>query len=134
MRRIYFAAIHKDPDSDYTAIFPGVPGVITAGSTPEELDAMVREALQAHLDMARDYGDPIPSPLSLEEAKAHEDGLGAEFYLAVAVQVESGKAHRLNISMPQDLIEEVDLYSKRRGLSRSAFLAQAARQAMQRGA
>jgi predicted RNase H-like HicB family nuclease len=130
MRRVYFAAIHKDLDSDYTALFPGVPGCITAGSTVEELEAMAREALQGHLDVSRDFGDSIPAPLTLEAAKAHQDSKGAEFFLAVAVQVESGKASRLNITMPVDLVEEVDAYSKRRGLSRSAFLAQAARQVM----
>ena len=130
MRRVYFAAIHKDQKSDYTAIFPGVPGCITAGDTVEEVEAMAREVLQGHLDVSRDFGDAIPTPLSLDAAKAHEDAKGAEFFLAVAVQVESGKATRLNITMPEDLVEEVDAYSKRRGLSRSAFLAQAVRQAM----
>lgn len=130
MRRVYFAAIHKDSKSDYTALFPGIPGCITAGSTVEELEAMAREALQGHLEVSRDYGDTIPVPLTLEAAKAHKDAKGAEFFLAVSVQVESGKATRLNITMPEDLVEEVDAYSRRRGMSRSAFLAQAARQVM----
>jgi hypothetical protein len=61
-------------------------------------------------------------------ATAHEDAKGAAFLLAVAVEVESGRATHLNITMPEDLVAEVDAYSKRRGLSRSAFLARAARQ------
>jgi predicted RNase H-like HicB family nuclease len=130
MRRVYFAAIHKDTKSDYTALFPGVPGCITAGSTVEELEAMAREALQGHLNVTRDFGEPIPAPLDLKAAKAHEDAKGAAFILAVAVEVESGKASRLNITMPEDLVAEVDAYAKRRGLTRSAFLARAARQAM----
>lgn len=130
MRRVYFAAIHKDSSSDYTALFPGVPGCITAADTLEELDAMAREALQGHLDVSRDYGDPIPAPLDLAAVKAHKDAKGAEFFIAVTVQVEGGKAARLNITMPEELVEEVDAYSKRRGLTRSAFLARAARQAM----
>ena len=109
MRRVYFAAIHKDPKSDYTALFPGIPGCITAGSTVEEIEAMAREALQGHLDVSRDFGDAIPAPLDLEAAKAHEDAKGAAFFLAVAVLVESGKAARLNITMPEELVEEVRL-------------------------
>jgi len=130
MRRVYLAAIHKDAKSDYTALFPGVPGCITAGSTVEELEAMAREALQGHLNVTRDFGDPVPDPLDLDAAMAHEDAKGAAFLLAVAVEVESGRATHLNITMPEDLVAEVDAYSKRRGLSRSAFLAKAARQAM----
>ena len=130
MRHLYFAAIHKDSRSDYTALFPGVPGCITAGSTVEEVEAMAREALQGHLDVCRDYGDPTPAPLDLKAAKAHKDAKGAEFFLGIPVEKESGKAARLNITMPEDLVAEVDAYTKRRGLTRSAFLAKAARQAM----
>jgi predicted RNase H-like HicB family nuclease len=130
LRRVYFAAVHKDDSSDFTALFPGVPGCITAGGTVEELEAMAREALQGHLDVSRDFGDPVPVPLTLDAVKAHEDAQGSEFVLAVAVEVESGKAARLNITMPEELVAEVDTYAKRRGLSRSAFLAKAARQAM----
>ena len=88
MRRVYFAAIHKDAESDFTALFPGLPGLITAGTTMEELEAMAREALQGHLDVLRDFGDAIPAPLSLAAAKAHEDADGAEFFLAVPAQLK----------------------------------------------
>ena len=108
MRRVYFAAIHKDPKSDYTALFPGVPGCITAADSLEDLDAMAREAIQGHLDVSRDYGDPIPVPLDLATVKAHKDAKGAEFFIAVTVHVEGGKAARLNITMPEDLVDEVE--------------------------
>ena len=130
MRRIYIAAIHKDQDSDFTALFPGVPGCITAGSTMEELEAMAREALQGHLEVLRDLGDPVPAPLAIEEARAHEDGRGASFYLAVPVYLETGRVVRLNITMPSSLVDQVDRFAKANHLSRSAFLAQAARRAM----
>ena len=130
MRRIYLAAIHKDEDSDFTALFPGVPGCITAGSSMEELEAMTREALQGHLEVLRDSGDPVPEPLDISAAKAHEDGKGAAFFLAVPVYLETGKTVRLNITMPSSLMDQVDRFAKSNRLSRSAFLAQAARKAM----
>jgi len=130
MRRVYIAAIHKDEDSDFTAIFPGVPGCITAGSTMEELEAMTREALQGHLEVLRDSGQPVPEALDIAAAKAHEDGIGASFFLAVPVYMETGKIVRLNITMPSSLVDQVDRYAKANRLSRSAFLAQAARRAM----
>jgi metal-responsive CopG/Arc/MetJ family transcriptional regulator len=37
---------------------------------------------------------------------------------------------RLNISLPQSLVSEIDDYAKAHGATRSGFLAQAARQAM----
>ena len=130
MRRVYIAAIHKDADSDFTALFPGVPGCITAGSTMEELEAMAREALQGHLEVLRDSGDPVPDPLPIEAARSHEDGQGASFFLAVPVYLETGKVVRLNITMPSSLVDQVDRFARANRLSRSAFLAQAARKAM----
>jgi predicted RNase H-like HicB family nuclease len=86
--RTYYAAVHKDPDSDYGACFPGVPGCITSGSTMDELAAMGREALQGHLEVTREYGEEIPEPLSLEEVKRHEDAKGAIGFLEVQVEAE----------------------------------------------
>ena len=130
MRRVYLAAIHKDDGSDFTALFPGVPGCITAGSTLEEVETMAREALQGHLEVLRDSGDPVPEPLAIDAVRAHEDGQGASFFLAVPVYLETGKVVRLNITMPSTLVDQVDRFAKANRLTRSAFLAQAARKAM----
>ena len=128
--RVYFAAVHKDKQSDFTALFPGVPGCITAGSTMEELAEMVQEALRGHLEVVRDFGGQIPAPFTLDEARAHENGQGAECFLAVPVEVEEGKSVRLNITLPEGLLHNLDIFARHRGLSRSAFLAKAARLAM----
>ena len=128
--KVYFAAVHKDEASDYTALFPGVPGCITAAASLEELAEMAQEALRGHLEVTRDFGDSLPEPLNLEQAKGHEDGLGAEFFMAIPVDVEAGRAVRLNITLPEGLLHGIDDYARRRGLTRSAFLAKAARQAM----
>jgi metal-responsive CopG/Arc/MetJ family transcriptional regulator len=37
---------------------------------------------------------------------------------------------RLNISLPANLVQQIDAYAHRHGATRSGFLAQAARQAM----
>jgi len=131
MRCVYFSAIHKDKKSDYTALFPGVPGCITAGGTVDEVATMAREALQSHLDVSRDCGDLIHAPLSFERVQAHKDAKGAAFFLGVSVKVESEKSTCITVTMPESLIEELDAHAKRRGLDRSAFLAQAVRMAMQ---
>ena len=128
--KVYFAAVHKDEASDYTALFPGVPGCITAGASLEELAEMAQEALRGHLEVSRDFGDTLPEPLTLAQAKNHEDGAGAEFFLAIPVDVETGRSLRLNITLPEGLVHGMDDYARRRGMSRSAFIAKAARQAM----
>jgi hypothetical protein len=40
------------------------------------------------------------------------------------------KSVRVNITMPADVLEEIDRYAEREGFTRSGFLAQAAKKAM----
>jgi hypothetical protein len=70
----------------------------------------------------------------LDDACNHEDGQGAVCFIAVQVDVDEGPAFRVNITIPMGLLRSLDDYAKRRGVSRSAFLAMAARNSMQRGA
>lgn len=126
----YIAIIHKDAESDYGVSFPDFPGCITAGSTVDEAKALAQEALEGHISVGVEYGDPIPEPMSLEDAMAHEFAEGALAFFVVGIPEATSKAVRLNISLPGSLVDEVDRYAKGHGMSRSAFLAKAARQAM----
>jgi len=133
--RTYIAAIHKDANEDEFAIlFPGVPGCASQAATLDEAPGVALEALQGHLEVSRDYGDALPDPLPLNDAMAHEDGRGAVCYIAVPVDVDEGKAIRVNVTFTEGLLHSMDDYAKRRGISRSAFLAKAVRAEMRREA
>ncbi|EAQ34448.1 hypothetical protein NB311A_11922 [Nitrobacter sp. Nb-311A] len=127
--RQYIALIHKDPDSDYGVSFPDLPGVATAGSTLDEARAMAVEALALHLEGMAEDGEDIPAPSSMEEIMKD-----AENKKAVAVLIEAPaapiKTVRVNVTLPADALEEIDRYAESHGLTRSGFLAQAARKAM----
>jgi len=43
---------------------PDRPGCTSAGDTLDECLAAVREAIEGHLEVMREYGDPIPEPTS----------------------------------------------------------------------
>jgi hypothetical protein len=60
----------------------------------------------------------------------HEDGNGAVCYIAVPVDVDEGKAVRVNVTFTEGLLHSMDDFAKHRGVTRSAFLAKAVRQAM----
>lgn len=122
----YIAIVHKDPDSDFGVSFPDFPGCVTAGSTLEEAYFMAAEALFGHVSVMRDYGETLPEPSSLDAAKAHEDAEGAVLFLAVDVDLDA-KPKRINVSLPSDLIERIDKVASARGMTRSGFLATAAR-------
>lgn len=127
--RQYIALIYKDPDSDYGVSFPDLPGVATAGSTLDEARAMAVEALTLHLEGMVEDGEDIPAPSSMEEIMKD-----AENKKAVAVLIEAPaapiKTVRVNVTLPADALEEIDRYAESHGLTRSGFLAQAARKAM----
>ncbi|WP_426527358.1 type II toxin-antitoxin system HicB family antitoxin [Bradyrhizobium sp. McL0615] len=65
--RQYIAVIHKEPDSDYGISFPDIPGVISAGSTPDEARDIGAEVLAFHLEGLAADGVGPPEPSSLEE-------------------------------------------------------------------
>lgn len=127
--RHYIALIHKDAESDYGVSFPDLPGCISAGSSLDEARAMAVEALALHVSGLVDDGEAVPEPSSLEEVMANienQDGVAVLVTLADA----QPKAVRVNITLPEPELAEIDAFAERRGLTRSGFLLKAARQAM----
>jgi predicted RNase H-like HicB family nuclease len=129
--RHYIALIHKDADSDYGVSFPDLPGVVSAGVDLDEARLMAAEALALHLEGMAAEGEAAPEPSSLEAVMSdpvNRDGV------AVLVPVADGppKAVRVNITLAEDVLGEIDAYAEQHGLTRSGFLANAARRAMSR--
>ena len=125
----YIALIHKDPDSDYSVSFPDFPGVITAGSTLDEARDMATEALAFHLEGMAEDGEAVSEPSSLEAVMATAEHRDAVAVLITAPDAEV-KSVRVNITLPADVLSEIDRYAEREGFTRSGFLAQAAKKAM----
>ncbi len=48
--------------TSYRAYLPDLPGCIAAGDTYEGTETLIREAVVLHLELMREYGDPIPEP------------------------------------------------------------------------
>lgn len=128
--RNYIALIHKDLDSDYGVSFPDFPGVITAGTDLDDARRMAQEALEFHVEGMIADGEAIPEPSSLEAVMAvHENRDGVA--VLIPLKTTARKAVRLNITLPEDVLEKIDAYAEAHGLTRSGFLAQAAKRQMQ---
>ena len=115
--------------SDYGVSFPDLPGVITAGSTLDEARAMAAEALAFHLEGVAEDGEAVPEPSSLEEimsVKENKDGVA----VLIDAPAANVKSVRINVTMPADVLEQIDRYAEREGFTRSGFLAQAAKKVM----
>jgi predicted RNase H-like HicB family nuclease len=120
------AFIHEDECSGYGVSFPDFPGCATAGATPEEAYSMAEEALQFHVDGMLEDGEPIPEPTSLTDAYEIMPKTGASAILMVPVKVQA-RAKRINITIDENLLEEIDTEAEARKMSRSALLAEGAR-------
>ena len=124
----YIALVRKEADSDYGVSFPDLPGCVTVGATLDEARAFAEEALALHIEGMIEDGDPIPEPSTLEsvmEDTANRDGV------AILVGAETrGRTVRINITLAEDALREIDRYADTHGYTRSGFLARAAKEAM----
>jgi len=62
-------------EHSYGAYSPDVPGCVAVGDTREEVEQLMKEALQAHLQMMRE--DNLPLPQSQTEAEYMDIPLSA---------------------------------------------------------
>lgn len=126
----YIGLIHKDAGSDFGVSFPDFPGAVTAGKDLDDARAMAEEALAFHIEGLVEDGEAIPEPSSLEEVMAdaaNRDGVA----VLVAVKSRAAKAVRVNVTLPEDVLAEIDAYAAAHGYSRSGFIAKAARKVME---
>ena len=117
----YPAVIDKDADSDFGVVFPDFPGCVSAGITLDEAMLGAHEALAGHVALMVADGDELPEPTPLEAVAAERDDTTVAITL-VPVTLP-GKAQRVNITMDESLLEEIDAVAD----NRSRFLAEAAR-------
>ena len=127
----YIAIVHKDPKSDFGVSFPDFPGCITAGRNIDEAKDMAQEVLTLHIRGMIEDGDQLPAPSKLEEIMADPDFTDAAAYLVVEVPDAKPRTVRVNITVPEMTLKQIDAAAKMRGMSRSSFLVHAAQSAIQ---
>ncbi len=126
----YIAVVHKDPGSDFGISFPDFPGCITAGDTIDQAKNMAQKALPFHIKGMLEDGEKIPVPSRLEEIMADPEYADAVAFLVITIPEPKPKAIRVNITVPEDTLHQIDAVAKRRGMSRSSFLVRAAQNDM----
>jgi len=122
----YIALIRKKRNTAFGVDFPDFPGCITVGDTLDEALSNAREALGLHIKGMSEDGERIPEPSSLEAVLKDAKNRDAVPCL-VQFPRGKGKAVRINITVEENLLEEIDDAAARVGISRSAFIAEAAR-------
>ncbi len=127
MRYVFF--IHRD-DAGYGVSFPDFPGCVAVGETIEAAVRHGSEALAFHVEGLSEDGDSIPPPRSIDAIKGDAGlvdwGHGADVVL-IPLLLDRGFSRRVNISLDRGLLEAIDDEARQRGITRSAFIATAAR-------
>lgn len=59
-----FTVIYEKGASSWGAYVPDLPGVISVGDSRDEVEQLIQEAIEFHLEGMRDEGIPIPAPSS----------------------------------------------------------------------
>ena len=59
-----YAIVIEQAETNFSAYVPDLPGCVATGSTLEEVEAEIREAIAFHLEGLREDGVPVPPPSS----------------------------------------------------------------------
>ena len=64
---MHYAVVLEKAENNYSAYVPDLPGCVATGSTVEETEYEIREAISFHIEGLREDGLPIPQPSSIVE-------------------------------------------------------------------
>jgi predicted RNase H-like HicB family nuclease len=57
-----YLIVIEPTQTGFSSYSPDLPGCIATGTTREECESQMREAIDFHIDGLRQEGDPVPAP------------------------------------------------------------------------
>jgi len=139
MKKFYIAGIVPEKTEEgggYSVYFPDAPQVAAGGETIAEAIGNATSALYLALKDLAEQGGALPEPSALADVRAAVraeragDGLGCPedtVYQYIPAPGLEMVPVRLNISLPRSIVEEIDEVTERMAMTRSGFIAAAAR-------
>ena len=124
---MYPVVIHKGEGTDYGVSVPDLPGCFSAGETMQKALEAAREAIAAHIEGMLIDKERVPPPGPIDAHRrnpGYSDGVWA--LVPVDLAKLSGKAKRINITLPERALKELDSRARTLGETRSGFLLRAA--------
>ncbi|ADV84691.1 type II toxin-antitoxin system HicB family antitoxin [Terriglobus saanensis] len=62
-----YLVIYEKTATGYSAYVPDLPGCISTGPTLEDTRRNMQEAVEGHLSVMREFGDPILQPTTMAD-------------------------------------------------------------------
>lgn len=127
--KYFYGVVHKDVDSAFGLEFPDIPGCFSAADDMESILPNACEALELWFE---DAAAVEPMRLDQVQAGAASELAAGAFIVAVPWIRQTGRVVRANISLDRGMLDAIDKAAAERSLTRSAFLADAARKVIER--
>ncbi len=127
METRYYAAVMYRGEEGFGVVFPDIPGCTSHGYTLHEAARQADVALAGHIGLMVRDGDPLPEPTPLDrldEVMDHSEKDAGRFLVKVEIPA---RWIRVNTSMAETLVARIDRAAQELGMSRSGYLAEAAR-------
>ena len=136
---VVFTSIEKT--SNYQVNVPDLPGCSIVAETIDSGIDEVTKAIKSHLEILAEYGEKVPSGLSLENHRKsymleNPHTYAQAFWAIITIDITPylGKSHKINVTLPELLITQIDDkvnkssdYKTRSGFIASACLAELAK-------
>lgn len=126
----YFAAFTPVKEGGFAVHFPDIPEALTQGETFQECLENAEDVLSEAIFEYAAARKPLPTPSTLQEAKAYAErndaGAGESFLQLVQAPGTDTTPVRINVSIPKYVLERIDRKAKALGMNRSRFLSEAA--------
>lgn len=128
----YPIAIETGNDTTaWGVVVPDLPGCFSAGDSLDEAYENAKEAIDLWINTALDNGEIIPMPKSLSDHRTNPEFEGWTWgVIEVKLEEYDDTIERINITMPKRVLKQIDNFAERKHVTRSAFLANAALEAI----
>jgi predicted RNase H-like HicB family nuclease len=127
-----YGAIIDGRKGAYGVVIPDLPGCTAMGKTIDEALRNAASAAVEWAEVAKADGTALPKARSLEALRGDPD-VKAEIaeggtLAIVPLVLDAGRPAKANLSLDAGLLEAIDEAAAAKGLTRSAFIASAARE------
>jgi predicted RNase H-like HicB family nuclease len=127
-----YVSLLDGAEGAYGIVVPDLPGCTAAGETIADVVADAIAAVREWILDAREDDDAIPQPRDMAALKADEHVAEAlrdgSAFVMIPVLIDSGRPAKANLSLDSGLLEAIDDAARASGLTRSSFIATAARE------
>lgn len=127
-----YVGILDGEGSTWGVRFPDLPGCVGGGSSPDEAIADATTALRDVIAYKVGGGFDVPAPSSLASILADGEVEKGDSVVLIPLVLDAGRTVRANLTMDAGLLDAIDAAAKLAGLTRSAFVASAARDKLMR--